>query len=832
MNITVFPGRLAGEINSIESKSKLHRLLIASALAGGSFSMGRISDDIKATSECLDSLFSEKEGVPCLNCGESATTLRLLLPIALVIKDKVVFKMKRSLFERPMSPLTDELSNHGCSFSFNAEDCEISAWGSLTPGNYKLPGDISSQYVSGLLFALPLLKGSSRIELTSPLQSKGYVDMTLEVLEQFNVKAEAASAFFEIPGGQAYQMPGEAIAAEGDWSAAAPFLCANSLGSEIKINGLSEESLQGDRKILHILETFDNPGDRILDVSDIPDLLPCLAVRACFAEGQTKFVNASRLRFKESDRLKTTSEMLKSLGGDVEIAGDQLIVTGTGKLSGGFVRSAGDHRIVMAATLAGAFAEGPVTISDAESVSKSYPEFFDDFKKLKGKTEMGKIYSFGNNIKVEIYGGSHEPEIGAAISGLPAGTSIDTERLHAFMKRRSPGKAFTSARREADIPHVEKLSENGTAYKITIANDDVKPEDYEKTAVIPRPGHADYSSFVKYGRIPSGGGAFSGRMTAALCAAGGIALQLLEKRGITVGSHIFSIGDIYDEPFVPAETDEKILKALKTKVFPVNSEAAEKAMLKAVENAAAEKDSLGGIIEIAVIGLKAGIGGPLFEGLESRISEILFAIPAVKGVEFGTGFAASTLKGSENNDPFMIEDGKVKTATNHHGGILGGISTGMPLIARTAFKPTPSIGQPQQSVNLKTLNTETFTIEGRHDPCIVLRAAPACEAAVALALLDALQETEETTLEEIRSKIDNIDDRILDLFEKRMSLGLKASAQKEKSNMPVLDSGREEEILKKVGEKLDISLEDYGRELFEKLMQLSRDYQESSRKDK
>ncbi|MGI6736906.1 MAG: chorismate synthase [Anaerovoracaceae bacterium] len=346
--------------------------------------------------------------------------------------------------------------------------------------------------------------------------------------------------------------------------------------------------------------------------------------------------------------------------------------------------------------------------------------------------------SFGKNLRVTIDGGSHEETIGVTLEGLPADfdfeRDIDAAQLQAFLDRRAPGRSpLTTARREPDVP--EKVSDR--PLRLVIRNRDRRSGDYRALRRIPRPGHADYTARVKYGdRLNmAGGGPFSARMTAPLCIAGGIALQLLERRGITIGSHIFSVTDIYDRPFEAAMRE---LPPLAGSDLPVLSAEAGEEMKEEILAARADGDSVGGVIEAAALGLPAGLGGPMYDGAESVLAPILFGIPAVKGVEFGSGFAASCLRGSENNDPFAVEDGRVITTTNHHGGILGGITSGMPLLVRVAFKPTPSIGLPQQSVDLETMQPARLVIEGRHDPCVVVRAAPIVEAALAAGLLDLL----------------------------------------------------------------------------------------------
>ncbi|MGI6721186.1 MAG: chorismate synthase [Anaerovoracaceae bacterium] len=344
--------------------------------------------------------------------------------------------------------------------------------------------------------------------------------------------------------------------------------------------------------------------------------------------------------------------------------------------------------------------------------------------------------SFGKNIRITIDGGSHEEEIGVTIEGLPPDLEIDMDKLQAFLDRRAPGRSpFTTARKEADVP--VKVSDK--PLRFVIRNTDVRSSDYRTVNRIPRPGHADYTAYLKYGDTinMAGGGPFSARMTAPLCIAGGIALQRLERRGVAVCSHIFSITDVYDEPFDPMMEEPP---QIEDPSFPVLSPPAGEAMKEEIIAARDDLDSVGGVVETAVIGLSGGYGGPMFDGVESRLAPILFGIPAVKGVEFGAGFASAYLRGSENNDPFIISNGRVITASNCHGGILGGITSGMPIITRVAFKPTPSIGQPQQSVDLETMKPATLNIKGRHDPCVVVRAVPVVEAAIAIGLLDLTME--------------------------------------------------------------------------------------------
>ena len=352
---------------------------------------------------------------------------------------------------------------------------------------------------------------------------------------------------------------------------------------------------------------------------------------------------------------------------------------------------------------------------------------------------------FGNKIKIIIFGQSHSPAIGVTIDGLPAGFAIDFNELNAFLQRRRPGKnSHSTNRSEPDTPEfLSGLVEGitcGSPLTAIIHNTDTRSEDYEQLRDIPRPSHADFTAHVKYGAAHDfrGGGAFSGRLTAPLCIAGGIFLQLLKKEGIRITAHIAQIGKVPDRLFDPVHVGEDEIRTLEKADFPVLDKDAGRKMLAAIEEARKAGDSLGGIVECAAVGLPPGIGEPMFEGMENRLAAIIFAIPAVKGIEFGNGFLAAELKGSENNDAFIMKGGKVQTRSNRHGGILGGITSGMPLLFRIAFKPTPSISIEQDSVSLSQQKEVKLKVTGRHDPCIVPRAVPVVEAAAAIAIYDAL----------------------------------------------------------------------------------------------
>ncbi len=351
--------------------------------------------------------------------------------------------------------------------------------------------------------------------------------------------------------------------------------------------------------------------------------------------------------------------------------------------------------------------------------------------------------SFNGNIKFTIFGQSHSPAIGVTVEGLPAGFEPDMSELARFMQRRAPGRnEFSTPRSEADVPEfISGLFDGrlcGTPLTAIIKNTNTRSGDYSELKYKPRPGHADFTAGERYNNSQdyTGGGHFSGRLTAPLCIVGGLCLQLLRAEGISVVTRIAELGGVADKGEICSTAD---------KPFPVvNDECGEK-MKAAILSAKAEGDSVGGIIECAVSGCPAGIGDPMFGGMENRISSLVFGIPAVKGIEFGAGFDAAKMLGSENNDPFAVENGNIITKTNNCGGILGGITTGMPIVFRAAVKPTPSIAREQDTVDLRTMENTKLTVHGRHDPCIVPRAVPCIEAAAAIAVYDALLEKRKDT---------------------------------------------------------------------------------------
>lgn len=355
--------------------------------------------------------------------------------------------------------------------------------------------------------------------------------------------------------------------------------------------------------------------------------------------------------------------------------------------------------------------------------------------------------SFNGGVKFSLFGESHGKGIGVVLDNLPAGEPIDLEKIGEFMARRAPKKDGTSTmRNEKDIPEIlSGLYEGkttGTPLAAVIYNSDQHSGDYGNLISTARPAHADYTGYLRYNGAndPRGGGHFSGRITAPLCFAGAVCAQILENRGITTGAHIIKIKDVLDERFDPVNITAEQLNSVKKRAFPVTSDEAEAKMREVINNARMNLNSVGGIIECAAVGFPAGVGSPMLDGLENIISRLVFAIPAVKGIEFGNGFNCTDLFGSENNDEFYVQDEKILTKTNNHGGILGGISSGMPIIFRAAFKPTPSISQPQKTVDFKEKRDTELVIKGRHDPCVVPRAVPCVESAMNIALLSALIE--------------------------------------------------------------------------------------------
>ena len=352
---------------------------------------------------------------------------------------------------------------------------------------------------------------------------------------------------------------------------------------------------------------------------------------------------------------------------------------------------------------------------------------------------------FGENLKISLEGESHGDFVSAEVLGMPKGFEVDKERLFSFMKRRQGGNLpFTTPRKEEDLPvfesgMTESLVTDGGRLIAKIYNKNVRSGDYNGFTDTPRPSHAEYTAQMRFGTDIDlrGGGHFSARLTAPLCAVGGILKQMLEKKGIYIGTHLYSVGSVKDEPFSLTDVCENDFERVTERDgLPVLSEESEKKMIAELSDAVVEGDSLGGVVECAIIGLDAGYGDPLYDGLENKISSAIFGLGGVRGIEFGLGFEATKMRGSAHNDPFAIKDGKVVTKTNNCGGIIGGISTGMPIVFRVAFKPTASISIEQDTVSLSKMENAKITINGRHDPCIAIRALPCVESIAAAVICD------------------------------------------------------------------------------------------------
>lgn len=387
MNVTILPGTLKGAVTPPSSKSQTHRAVLALMLAQGEGKLSNlaVSEDIQATQDCVAALKSgqpaQADGLPLLDCGESGSTLRFLIPVALAVRGGGHFTGRGRLMERPQGPYIRLFEEKG--ILWNQEGTCLTVAGQLEPGVYALPGNVSSQFITGLLYALPLLPGDSRIVLTTPLESRGYVDMTLDMLRRFDIKVEEQEDGFLVPGNQTYQA--RDLTLEADWSGAAFWYAANFLGAQVDIQGLNPDSVQGDRQIGTLYWKLARPGDVDIDLSQCPDLAPPLAAMAAVRKGTTRFVHAGRLRMKESDRLETIARTLNALGAKAQVWEDTLTLEGVDHLEGGTVDGCNDHRIAMMAAVAAVACKEPVTILGAECVKKSYPRFWEDYTALGGE---------------------------------------------------------------------------------------------------------------------------------------------------------------------------------------------------------------------------------------------------------------------------------------------------------------------------------------------------------------------------------------------------------------------------------------------------------------
>ncbi|MBI5046468.1 3-phosphoshikimate 1-carboxyvinyltransferase [Candidatus Micrarchaeota archaeon] len=793
------------------SKSYTHRAIIAAALSSGKTVIKNYlqSDDIRATLNAIQllgakvsfnvdsnadlleivgignhlsaSILSSQSVNPLkIDCGESGTTLRFLIPICALLNREIILTGKSGLLKRPVGDLVRSLRDVGVKIQDNDGFPPVKIQGGLNGGKITLRGDVSSQFISGLLFALPLAEQDSEILLSSDIESVPYIEMTLDVLRKFGIVVNVSKDYknYRIKGNQKF-FTSSVCDVEGDYSSAAFLLAAGVLaGPSLQLTGLSTESKQGDRAILSILKEMGAifsvssaasvPVISVkksalvattIDVRNTPDLVPILAVLATQAKGSTKIINAGRLRLKESDRLSAITSELRKLGAVINEKTDSLEITGPTKLRGATIDPYNDHRIAMACTVAGLIADdgsnSETKITHPEVVSKSYPDFFYHMRKL-GANILSETASIGEKFKIQLYGGSHERLIGVKIYGLPIGTEISIDRINEDLNKRKSLGSLTTPRKEQDELHsknIKGIDDEGRVVDpkvvvFEIENNDVNSKPYELTRFTPRPNHGDYTTFVKYDGVFDfrGGGFLSARMTVGSVIAGSIAKQILEKQGIRFAAYVKQIGTLSLANLPSMEEAQN--NTYKSEVRCPDLVLSEK-MKSAIEKAKQQQDSLGGIIECQVHGLPIGIGEPIFNAVDSVLAHYLFSIPAVKGVEFGAGFASSSRKGSENNDQFTIIDTPVthdttviSTKTNHSGGIQGGITNGLPLVLRVGIKPTSSIAKEQTTVDIRTNQPSILKVLGRHDPCVAVRAPIIIETMVAIALLDLVMRME------------------------------------------------------------------------------------------
>ena len=780
MEMAINASRIKGEISAPPSKSYTHRAIICASLADGKSTIRNplLSDDTEATLEACEALgavvlkksreeiiIQGTNGIlrnrkRTIDCKESGSTLRFILPLAAMSQGETILTGSEGLVRRPIADLSDAIKKLGVKVEYIEKEgslpIKISGMGKIEGGNIKIRGDISSQFISGLLIALPIARGKSEIRITTETESADYVEMTIEALAEFGVTVEKSQEFngYVIEGDQIY-VPRE-YRIEGDFSSAAFMLVAGALSAEegtVTVNDLRMDSKQGDRKIVDILKDMGADIEvndtsikikksrlkgTIFDAKNVPDLVPIIAIASTQASSPTTIRNVNRLRMKESDRLSGLLKLIGAFGCEANENDGSMTIQGGQQLLGGEAPVISDHRIVMAASVAGLVAKGETRVSYPLAIKKSYPDFFDDLRLLGGDV-MAVSNVYGNFLELRLIGESHGRRIGAILKGVPSGVRIQREFIQSELEKRRSLNQLTTARREEDaveiVSGIESGETTGETIRLEIKNKDVKSEAYERTKSLIRPGHADFTAREKYASVFDyrGGGFLSGRMTACLVAAGAVAKKVLETHGIKVLAHTVAIGDV---KVTKVLSDEDVEENRFSNFVRCADQEKAKEMERAIEEVKREGDSLGGIIECRITGLPLGIGEPIFHSIESDVSHSIFAIPAVKGIEFGSGFKGSERKGSENNDPVAVKEGKVVTLTNNSGGILGGISNGMPVFFRVAIKPTSSIAKEQQTIDYEKLEGASLSIKGRHDPCIAVRAPPVVEAMAALTITD------------------------------------------------------------------------------------------------
>ncbi len=771
---------LEGEIVASPSKSQTHRALICAALAEGISTIHNplLCDDTEATLDACEMLGAEiltrgeekivvrgmggrvKNQSGQIDCRESGSTLRFITPIVAVSDAEFVFRGKHSLARRPIKELLIVLEKLGSITDFietrDGLPFRIRGPKEALGNNLKIRGNISSQFISGLLIALPLVEGESNITITTNLESSNYVELTLEVLEKFGIKIEKSDDLrsFTVKGRQRYAAADFWV--EGDYSSSAFLLVAGALsggGSGIKVNNLMQNSRQGDRKIVNILERM---GARIdvkessvtvkkstlrgctIDAMNVPDLVPVLAIAGSQAKGITHIDGIERLKLKESDRVSAIEKITKQFGCTARVGTNSISIRGSCAMKSKAPLDFSDHRLVMAGCIGGLVAKGETIVKNPTAIKKSYPDFFDHLRQLGGDV-MTVSNTLGESFKLGVFGDSHGKRIGAFLDGVPKGVRVTREYIQEELEKRRSTTSLTTQRREPDIVEILNGIRGGVTtggrIRLEIKNMDVKSELYEKNRYFIRPGHADYTARQKYASVFDfrGGGFLSGRMTACFVAAGAVSKKILEPSGIKVLTHIVQIGNV---KILTDPLDADIKNCKFPNIVKCTDPTKAREMEIAIEAARSQGDSLGGVVECRIIGLLVGVGEPIFHSIEGAISQAMFSIPAVKGIEFGSGFKGAGMRGSENNDPVVMKNGNVVTLTNNSGGILGGISSGMPVVFRVAIKPTSSISKEQQTVNYEKYEDVKFSVKGRHDPCIAVRAPPVVEAMAALTITD------------------------------------------------------------------------------------------------
>lgn len=780
VRVAVRQSTLEGEVVASPSKSQTHRALICATLAEGISTIYNplLCDDTEATLNACKVLGAEiltknEEKIVIrgiggrvvtrsgeIFCEESGSTLRFISPIVAVFDAEVTFRGKHSLARRPIKELLSVLENLGSVTEFlgprDSLPFKIIGARETSGTDLRISGNVSSQFVSGLLFALPLVDGESKITITTDLESRNYVELTVDVLEKFGIRIEKSDDLrnFTVKGRQKYLATDFLV--EGDYSSSAFLMVAGALSggeSGVTVRNLKRDSRQGDRRIVDILEEM---GARIevgessvtvkrselvgcmVDARNVPDLVPVIAIAGIGAAGITTINGIGRLRLKESDRVFSVEKMIRQLGCTALVGSDSISISGKCTAKSKTFLDFDDHRLVMASCVGGLAVTGEVFINNPSAIKKSYPDFFDHIRRLGGDV-MTVSNALGESLRLSVFGESHGKRIGAFLEGVPKGIRVKREYIQQELEKRRSTSHLTTQRKEPDIVEiVSGIRSNvttGRRIRLEIRNMDVRSELYEKNRNFIRPGHADYTARQKYASVFDfrGGGFLSGRMTACFVAAGAIGKKILEPQGIRILSHIVQIGNVKNQT---EPSDESIENYGFPSVIKCTDPVKTGEMETAIETARKEGDSLGGIVECRIIGLPVGVGEPIFHSIEGRISQAMFSIPAVKGIEFGSGFKGAGIRGSENNDPVSIRGESVITLTNNSGGILGGISNGMPVVFRVAIKPTSSIAKEQRTIDYAKHEDVRFSVKGRHDPCIAVRAPPVVEAMAALTLAD------------------------------------------------------------------------------------------------